>query len=111
MAWLVYYGGEFQRIGVTDTAYPHRDAPYEMGISARWPSSECDTPHISWAETFWIAMKQYSTGGIYSNWSSDVASDSSAAAYGVNLERLRKLKHSYDPMNVFNRNFNVLPSA
>jgi FAD/FMN-containing dehydrogenase len=111
MAWLVYYGGEFQRIGVTDTAYVHRDAPYEMGISARWPSNEGETPHISWAETFWKAMKQYSTGGIYSNWSSDVVSDSSAAAYGVNLERLRKLKHRYDPMNVFNRNFNVLPSA
>lgn len=111
MAWLVYYGGEFQRIGVTDTAYPHRDAPFEMGISARWPCGENGSLHVSWAETFWAAMRSFSTGGIYSNWSSEVTSDSGGAAYGVNLARLRKLKKRYDPNNLFNQNFNVLPGT
>lgn len=110
MAWLVYYGGEFQRIRTTATAYPHRDAPFEMGISARWPSSESDAAHISWAETFWTAMAPFSTGGIYSNWSSNVAPDSSVTAYGVNMDRLRKLKSKYDATNMFSQNFNVLPA-
>lgn len=110
MAWLVYYGGEFQRIGTNATAYPHRDAPFEMGISARWPSTESAAAHISWAESFWTAMKPFSTGGIYSNWSSDATSDSSAAAYGVNLTRLQEVKRKYDPLNRFNQNFNVLPA-
>jgi hypothetical protein len=84
-AWLAYYGRALQRIPPTDTAYAHRYAPFDLGISARWPISDDGAPHVEWARKFWTAMGPFSTGGIYSNWSSDVAADSSAAAYGVNL--------------------------
>lgn len=109
-AWLVHYGGAFQRIPPTDTAYVHRDTPFDLGISARWPISEDGAPHVEWAREFWTAMAPFSTGGIYSNWSSDVAADSSAAAYGVNLSRLQDLKRRYDPTNLFSANFNVEPA-
>jgi FAD/FMN-containing dehydrogenase len=110
MAWLVYYGGEFQRVATTATAYAHRDAPFEMGISARWQTTEDGAAHIAWADTFWAQIAPFASGGVYSNWSSNTTADSSAAAYGVNLARLQELKSKYDPLNVFDQNFNVLPT-
>lgn len=56
-------------------------------------------------------MKPFATGGIYSNWSSDMERDTSAAAYGTNLARLAQLKQRYDPSNFFRANVNVQPSG
>ena len=76
-AWLIHFHGAFSRVPPTATAYPHRDAAYTFGISAKWPASAEGDQHVGWAREFWAAMAPYSTGGIYSNWSSDMDRDSS----------------------------------
>jgi FAD/FMN-containing dehydrogenase len=38
-----------------------------------------------------------------------LASGPSTAAYAPNYDRLREIKHRYDPANVFHHNHNVAP--
>jgi FAD/FMN-containing dehydrogenase len=105
--WMWHYHGAFRRVPTAATASPHREAAYEIGIAARWSVSEKAERHILWAREFWKALVAFATGGIYSNYSSDMEHDTSAAAYGVNLPRLAQLKRQYDPSNLFRANVNV----
>ena len=41
----------------------------------------------------------------------DEPEDRVAAAYGKNLERLSRIKASWDPQNVFRMNKNIAPAA
>ena len=57
-------------------------------------------------------MKRFSTGGTYVNFlTEDEPEDRVAAAYGKNLERLSRIKASWDPQNVFRMNKNIAPAA
>ncbi len=108
-AWLLHFHGAFNRVPPTATAYPHRDAAYTFGISARWPASAEGDQHVAWAREFWAAMAPFATGGIYSNWSSDMDHDSSGDAFRMNLPSLQDLKRKYDRTNFFRANLNVAP--
>ena len=109
--WFWSYHGAFSRVAPTATAYPHRNAAFEMGIFARWPVGGDSHHPVGWARDFWTAMAPFATGGVYSNWLSDVDSDTSGAAFGVNLDRLAELKRRYDPANLFRANVNVDPET
>ena len=111
IVWMVHYHGAFSRVSPNAIAYPHREAAYEIGVFPRWPVSTEGQRHVAWAREFWTAMLPFATGGIYSNWSSDMERDSSAAAFRVNLRRLARLKQQYDPSNFFRSNVNVQPSG
>lgn len=46
-------------------AYPHRDATFNLGISAGWETSASDEDAIGWARKFHEEMVLCSTGGVY----------------------------------------------
>jgi FAD/FMN-containing dehydrogenase len=67
---------------------------------------------MTWVREAWQAIRPFSTGGNYVNF--QVAEDDAgrtAAAYGKNYERLRRLKAQYDPNNLFRVNRNIQPAA
>jgi FAD/FMN-containing dehydrogenase len=54
-------------------------------------------------------MRSHSVG-VYANFLSDEDAAGIEAAYGVRLKRLRAIKDSYDPTNLFRMNANIRPS-
>jgi len=103
-------GGVMRRVPVAATAYPHRDVEYVMNVHTRWEDADRDEACIQWAREFFDAMAPYATGGAYVNFISESQGEE-MQAYGQNFARLSKLKHKYDPTNLFRVNQNVKPAA
>jgi len=95
-----------------DGAVGNRGARFVGGFNGTWPPVAPGDPHMTWVREAWQAIRPFSTGGNYVNF--QVAEDDAgrtAAAYGKNYERLRRLKAQYDPNNLFRVNRNIQPAA
>lgn len=103
-------GGAIGRVDPTATAYAGRDARYGFHIIAGWVDAASDDEVIGWATEFHAAMGEHATGGVYVNLIAEDEDERIPAAYGPNLDRLRDLKHKYDPENLFRGNYNVAPA-
>jgi hypothetical protein len=99
--WML--GGAGGRASSSETAFCRRDAPYMLGIEANWQRREDSEANIQWARTLYDDMQQFSQEGIYLNFPGFIEDKEALlqAAYGPNLERLRKVKAQYDPGGVF----------
>ncbi|HUF07434.1 MAG TPA: FAD-binding oxidoreductase [Candidatus Binatia bacterium] len=102
-AYFETMGGAVSRVDPAATAFPHRDAPFNLGINPGWADADADEAAIAWAREFDDAMSPYSTGGLYANYAGQDDLDRLRAAYGGNLERLITVKDRYDPEQVFGR--------
>jgi hypothetical protein len=96
-------GGAVGRVDPGATAFRHRRAPYMLAVEANWESPAEDRRNVAWAREVIRDMERFSSSGSYLNFAgSAVESDAAkAAAYGPNLERLRRIKRSWDPANLF----------
>jgi FAD/FMN-containing dehydrogenase len=104
-------GGAINRIPAGATAYPHRDVNFVMNVHTRWDSPSEDASCIRWARALYDAAAAFATGGVYVNFMpDDEAQRVRSGAYGVNYDRLAKLKAKYDPKNLFRTNQNVAPA-
>lgn len=81
------------------TAYPHRDAAYNLGISAGWEAAGSDEAAIDWTKTLHADLAAYSTGGVYMNYLDRDDGARLESAYGENWLRLQQVKAKYDPDN------------
>jgi FAD/FMN-containing dehydrogenase len=109
---IEFYGGAINRVGVSETAYPLRDATYALNVIAYWTDSAQDDANVGWARDTFEAMQPYSPGSVYVNFLGvgDGTEDRVKAAYGPNYARLADIKRTYDPNNLFRMNHNILPS-
>jgi len=103
-------GGATALPSPTSTAYSHRDTMYAMNVHGRWEDKGADEKCITWARNFHKASAPFASGGVYVNFLTADESDRVAAAYGVNYERLSRVKQEYDPKNLFRSNQNILPA-
>ena len=108
---LEHFHGAVTRVKVGDTAYPHRQKGLNLLIVSQWldpaQSAEC----VEWAKQAYDAMRPYMASGRYVNYlGDDEGGDSVAAAYGSNYARLREIKNTYDPSNLFQMNQNIRPA-
>lgn len=108
---LEYYGGAASRVGAGETAFPHRQAMYDLVIIALWADPAEDAPNIHWARDTAAAMEPYASGGVYVNLLGVEGEERVRAAYGANYDRLVALKDKYDPTNFFRLNQNIKPTA
>jgi hypothetical protein len=91
------------------TAISHRDANYLFHPSAAWDEAEDDERVIALCREFADAMRVFSTGASYLNFTPE--DDRVRAAYGdAKYERLVALKEKYDPANLFRGNQNIAPA-
>lgn len=102
-AYFETMGGALSRVDPEATAFPHRPAPFNLGIGPGWADASDDEKGITWARTFHEAMAPYSTGGMYANYADAGDADRHRALYGPNLDRLMRIKDRYDPEGVFGR--------
>jgi FAD/FMN-containing dehydrogenase len=104
-------GGAMQR---GSTAYAHRDAFYNLVLSAQWRDPMESERHVRWTRELWQALRPCATGGVYVNHigrEDEDGADQVRAAYGTNYRRLAELKQKYDPTNLFRHNQNIKPAV
>ncbi|MCE0763204.1 FAD-binding oxidoreductase [Pseudonocardia kujensis] len=103
--------GAAARVGAQDTAFGHRDARYAMVIGAFWDPPGDDDANTRWVRDYYAAVHPYSgTEGGYVNF---MGADDAARApenYGPTYQRLRQVKATYDPGNLFHLNQNIAPA-
>lgn len=107
--FLALVSGMANRIPVSATAYPSRDAHFIMNVHARWEQAANDEKCISWARRFFKAAAPYASSGAYVNFMTEDEDKRVSTAYGPNYKRLEEIKTKYDPQNVFRMNHNIKP--
>jgi FAD/FMN-containing dehydrogenase len=91
------------------TAFSHRDARYLFHPISVWEDPADDTRQIAFARTFADAMRPFTTGAAYLNFTPE---DRVRDAYGADkYGRLVALKDKYDPENLFQLNQNIRRSS
>jgi FAD/FMN-containing dehydrogenase len=104
--------GVASRVPDADTAYSQRDKRYNISALAIWEADTNPKRHIQWTQDFAAKIEPLSGGAAYVNYLNDDASaDDVKGAYGgEKYRRLRALKATYDPHNVFRYNQNIPPA-
>jgi hypothetical protein len=105
-----HWHGAATRVGVTDTAFPHRRHAYNFMLWSNWADASDSDKNLEWTRQCWDAMRPHLVPGSYVNYVSDEGDSSAHAAYGPNYDRLVGLKNKYDPTNLFHMNHNVRPA-
>jgi FAD/FMN-containing dehydrogenase len=107
---LEHIHGAATRVGVGETAFPHRREGYNFLVVSEWLNPADNGRNIQWARESYDAMQPYFASGRYVNYlGDDEGEDAVATAYGPNFQRLRTLKAKYDPSNLFRLNQNIRP--
>ena len=108
---LEHIHGAATRVGVSETAFPHRREGYNFLVVSEWLDPADNARNIAWARESYDLMLPYFSRGRYVNYlGEDEGEDAVAAAYGPNYQRLRTLKAKYDPTNLFHLNQNIRPA-
>ncbi|HLF44391.1 MAG TPA: FAD-binding oxidoreductase [Acidimicrobiia bacterium] len=93
-----------------DGAVGNRDAAYVCAIAAASAGPEAVAANREWVREAWNAIRPFSTGGNYVNFQTeDEETARIGESYRGNIERLAKVKASYDPTNLFRVNRNIAP--
>ncbi len=107
---LEHFHGAVTRVGVADTAFPHRAQGYNLLVLSEWMDRKDNNACTAWARDSYTAMQPFMGSGRYMNYlGDDEPGDPVAAAYGPNYRRLQQLKAKYDPENFFHINHNIRP--
>jgi hypothetical protein len=107
---IEHWHGAATRVGVTETAFPHRQYSYNFMAWSNWADLSDSEKNIQWTRAFAEAMRPFLVVGSYGNYVSDEGDTIARAAYGPNYDRLVALKNKYDPTNFFRMNHNIKPS-
>ncbi len=108
---IEHFHGAVTRIGVSDTALPHREPAYNVLIAGVWTDPTTTDQNIAWTRETYAAMEPYFVQRRWLNYlGDDETGDAVRAAYGPNYARLAKVKRRYDPDNLFRLNQNIEPA-
>jgi hypothetical protein len=92
-----------------DSAFGQRDAVFEFVASARWADAAEDEARIAAARRYAASLEPFASG-MYVNAMSDEGDSGVARAYPpAKLARLRALKATHDPDEVFHLNRTSTP--
>jgi len=106
------YGTGLSRRAADATAFPHRDARYQIVIIGAWDDPAQDAIGRQWARDLHAAVEPYAMKGDFLNFNALDGTDRQQrirAGYGQNWDRLVEVKRRYDPDNVFHRNNTITP--
>ena len=106
-----HWHGAVSRVGVTETAFPHRQHSWNLFAWSTWTEASDSPKNIQWTRQCWDAVRTFLAAGSYVNYVSDEGDTFARAAYGPNYDRLVALKNKYDPTNFFRMNHNIKPTG
>ena len=105
-----HFHGAVTRVGVSDTAVPHREVGYNLVMPSVWLDAADTEANIAWTRATFDLFSPYLAERRWLNYfSDDDGTDAVRAAYGANYDRLLELKRRYDPENAFHLNHNIDP--
>jgi FAD/FMN-containing dehydrogenase len=102
--------GAVHRVRPDETAWRFRDATWSMVIAGIDPDPAAADAVTNWARRYWVDVHPHTMGGAYVNFMMDEGDDRVRATYGDNYGRLRQVKATYDPANLFRVNQNIPPA-
>ncbi|MGY1822181.1 FAD-binding oxidoreductase [Geodermatophilus sp. SYSU D00079] len=101
--------GAVHDLGPDATAFGHREATFAANIAGFWPDPADNAANTQWVRDYYAAIAPHSDAGGYVNFASGDDHAKVPENYGANYERLRAVKRTYDPGNLFHLNQNVRP--
>ena len=102
-------GGAISRVPDAATAYAHRRRPIMLNVASMFQQPDEAKTHESWVDGLATALGD--DGEAYVNFIGDEGNERVRQAYpGQTWDRLREVKHRYDPMNLFRLNQNIPPA-
>jgi FAD/FMN-containing dehydrogenase len=103
-------GGAISRIPDEASAYAHRQRPIMVNVASMFLQSDEAETHEAWVDGLATALGD--NGEAYVNFIGDEGQPRVRQAYpGQTWERLREVKHRYDPANLFRLNQNIPPAG
>ena len=97
-------GGEINQMASDATAFCHRDALASIQYSAEWQTGASPSvvnANLQWLLAAWQSMRPYVNGQAYQNYIDPNLANWQQAYYGQNLARLKQVKATYDPHDLF----------
>ena len=102
--------GAAAKPGKKDTAWSYRDATWAVVICGVDPDPANKDLITKWTKDYYNELHPYSAGGSYVNFlMHDEGDERVRTTYRGNYDRLAKIKHKYDPGNLFRVNQNISP--
>lgn len=93
-------GGSIGLVPANATAFVHRKALFAIQYQSYWTREEEADQNVQWIEQFRSSMLPY-TCGAYRNYCDSMIPNWPTAYFGENLARLKLVKQTYDPENLF----------
>jgi FAD/FMN-containing dehydrogenase len=105
-------GGAIADVGLGESAFAGRGAPFLLGVEANWEDPVDDEANVEWVRDVIEDMRGFSDGSVYLNFPGFLEDNDATmrTTFGSAYERLVALKDEYDPTNLFDHNANVAPS-
>jgi FAD/FMN-containing dehydrogenase len=111
VAQIRVLGGALARVPADATAYAHRSKPILVNVAAFYQGDADREVRRSWATEFARTL-QPNDNAAYVGFLSDDGEARIRAAYaGATWDRLRRIKATYDPSNLFRLNQNIPPAV
>jgi FAD/FMN-containing dehydrogenase len=107
---MAYMRGAVSRVPAEATAYYHRSAAFTFTLLGSWLEPSEDSANLTWVKALWERLTPHLPNAVYVNELADEGSDRVKAAYGPSYGRLREVKKTYDPANLFRLNQNITPA-
>ena len=97
------WAGAYNRIPAEATSFPHRADLFLLKHAVTLVPGTAASPASpsGWLSRSWELVRPYGTGGAYPNFPDPDLADPARAYFGLNLRRLARTKHAYDPEDVF----------
>jgi hypothetical protein len=103
------FGGAMSRVPADATAYPGRNAAYEVLMFGAWTDRVATSGSLAALRSYWAKLAPF-TKGFYINTAAEADDQERMRAnFGDNYDRLVKIKTQYDPSNLFRLNPNIKP--
>ncbi|WP_406119577.1 FAD-binding oxidoreductase [Streptomyces sp. NBC_00989] len=125
---LYSYGGKVNTVSPTATALAQRDSVLKANFTTYWPDPAQDDRHVAWMRTLYrdlyadtggVPVPNDTNDGSYINYPDTDLTDPAWNTSGVpwqtlyfkgNLAKLRRVKATWDPGNVFHHKLSVTAS-
>jgi hypothetical protein len=103
-------GGAIARVGAADTAFGSRASGHMFNITGATDSADGFDQARTWTRDLWAALAPHQVG-VYVNFLMEEGDARIRQAYGTErYDRLKALKRTFDPANLFRLNQNINPA-